>query len=242
MGFSWQEYWSGLPFPSPGDFGWKSIKGLPSWNSSRTRQEPVPLSGLEQEVGKILKLSCESTGRGLLVHYHKVILPHQNSNEFWHLPFMTGIPRKNEAKSTQLLEINVVQGEDELGIGHETFLPVHPAQCLPESDSGRQTTAGIHSATQSSDQLRLSLVSPSFPPRFLLMAQTDQFGFLNMYLFIWLPWVLVVTWKMGLQELSSLTRDQTQALCTASWILNHWTTRLVWPVWFFDRIMIICFP
>ena len=168
MGFSWQEYWSGLPFPSPGDLGWKSIKGLPSWNSSRTRQEPVPLSGLEQEVGKILKLSCESTGRGLLVHYHKVILPHQNSNEFCHLVFMTGIPRKNEARSTQLLEINVVQGEDELGIGHETFLPVPPAQCLPESDSGRQTTAGIHSATQSSGsdeaEFGLSFLPPMVPP------------------------------------------------------------------------------
>ena len=122
--------WVAIPFSR--GLGWKSTKGLPSWNSCRTRQEPVLLSKLEQQVGKILKLSCESTGRGLLVHYHKVILPHQNSNEFRHLVFMTGIPRKNEAKSTQLLGINVVQGEDELGIGHETSPPSSSSPVPPQ--------------------------------------------------------------------------------------------------------------
>jgi len=69
----------------------------------------------------------------LWVHWKRLArsLP-QNSNKFCHLVFMTGISRKNEAKSTQLLDINVVQGEDKLGISHETFPPSSSSPVPPQ--------------------------------------------------------------------------------------------------------------
>jgi len=41
MGFSRQEYWSGLPFPSPGDLPNPEIKpGSPAWQADALSSEP----------------------------------------------------------------------------------------------------------------------------------------------------------------------------------------------------------
>ena len=41
MGFSRQEYWSGLPFPSPGDLPNPGIKpGSPAWQADALSSEP----------------------------------------------------------------------------------------------------------------------------------------------------------------------------------------------------------
>ena len=41
MGFSWQEYWSGLPFPAPGDLSDPRIKpGSPAWQGDSLSSEP----------------------------------------------------------------------------------------------------------------------------------------------------------------------------------------------------------
>ena len=56
----------------------------------------------------------------------------------------------------------------------------------------------------------------------------------NIYLFVWLLQVFLVSWSSAVSYrhvnslavvLSSPRRDQTQILCIARWILNHWTTR-----------------
>ena len=44
MGFSRQEYWSGLPFPPPGDFPDQGIK--PHLHSLRCQTDSLPLSHL----------------------------------------------------------------------------------------------------------------------------------------------------------------------------------------------------
>ena len=42
MGFSWHEYWSGLPFPSPGDHPNSEIEPMsPAW-----QEDALPLSHL----------------------------------------------------------------------------------------------------------------------------------------------------------------------------------------------------
>ena len=43
MGFSWQEYWSGLPFPSPGGFPDPGIKPM-SLRSLALQADTLPLS------------------------------------------------------------------------------------------------------------------------------------------------------------------------------------------------------
>ena len=41
MGLSWQEYWSGLPFPSPGDLPDTGIKpASPAWQADSLPAEP----------------------------------------------------------------------------------------------------------------------------------------------------------------------------------------------------------
>ena len=41
MGFSWQEYWSGLPFPSPGDLSDPGIKpGSPALQADSLPSKP----------------------------------------------------------------------------------------------------------------------------------------------------------------------------------------------------------
>ena len=41
MGFSWQEYWSGLPFPSPGDLPDPGIEpGSPAFQADTLTSEP----------------------------------------------------------------------------------------------------------------------------------------------------------------------------------------------------------
>ena len=41
MGFSWQQYWSGLPFPSPGDLPDPGIKpGSPAFQADALTAEP----------------------------------------------------------------------------------------------------------------------------------------------------------------------------------------------------------
>ena len=47
MGFSRQEYWSGLPFPSPGDLPDPGIEpGSPALEADALTSEPESLSGL----------------------------------------------------------------------------------------------------------------------------------------------------------------------------------------------------
>ena len=49
MGFSRQEYWSGLPFPSPGDLPDPGIKPRsPAWEADTLTSEP-PLPGIKPE-------------------------------------------------------------------------------------------------------------------------------------------------------------------------------------------------
>ena len=44
MGFTWQEYWSGLPFPSPGDFPNPGIQPAAQALSPALQTGPLPLS------------------------------------------------------------------------------------------------------------------------------------------------------------------------------------------------------
>ena len=49
MKFSWQEYWSGLPFPSPGDLPDPGIRlGCPAFqaDSLQCGHKPLTMSGL----------------------------------------------------------------------------------------------------------------------------------------------------------------------------------------------------
>ena len=57
MGFSWQEYWSGLPFPSPGDLPNPGIKpGSPTWQANALTSAPpgMPLNTRIQSLKKPL--------------------------------------------------------------------------------------------------------------------------------------------------------------------------------------------
>ena len=47
MGFSWQEYWNGLPFPPPGDLPDPGIK-LTSPASSALQADSLPLNQLQR--------------------------------------------------------------------------------------------------------------------------------------------------------------------------------------------------
>jgi len=51
MGFSRQEYWSGLPFPSPGDLADPGIEPVSLASAGRffTTEPPVKLSTSEQD-------------------------------------------------------------------------------------------------------------------------------------------------------------------------------------------------
>ena len=54
MGFSRQEYWSGLPFPSPGDRPDPGIKpGSPAFQADALTSEP-PGKRTEEDLGSIL--------------------------------------------------------------------------------------------------------------------------------------------------------------------------------------------
>ena len=56
MGFSKQEYWSGLPFPFPGDLSDPGIKpGSPALQADALLSEP---QGNETEVDIFLEFSC----------------------------------------------------------------------------------------------------------------------------------------------------------------------------------------
>ena len=58
MGFSKQEYWSGLPFPSPGDLPNPGIKpGSPALQADALSSEP-PGKPHEAEVDVFLEFSC----------------------------------------------------------------------------------------------------------------------------------------------------------------------------------------
>ena len=56
MGFSWQEYWSGLPFPSPGDLPDPGIK-LRSPEAPDLQVHSLPLSyqGIPMSIGLTIK-------------------------------------------------------------------------------------------------------------------------------------------------------------------------------------------
>ena len=59
MGFSRQEYWSGLPFPSPGDLPNPGIEpGSPAWQADALSSEPS--GNTEEEVPNIFKLFLPS--------------------------------------------------------------------------------------------------------------------------------------------------------------------------------------
>ena len=52
MGFSRQEYWSGLPFPSPGDLLYPGIKpGSPAFQADALTSEPPGKLALMPELG-----------------------------------------------------------------------------------------------------------------------------------------------------------------------------------------------
>ena len=54
MGFSRQEYWSGLPFPSPGDLPNPGIEpGCPAWQADAFSSEPTGKPHEAVYVGKI---------------------------------------------------------------------------------------------------------------------------------------------------------------------------------------------
>ena len=60
MGFSRQEYWSGLPFPSPGELTNPGIEpGFPAWQADSLLSEPpakpksIPYPGLRQEAHRV---------------------------------------------------------------------------------------------------------------------------------------------------------------------------------------------
>ena len=60
MGFSRQEYWSGLPFPSPGDFLDPGIEpGSPVLHvHSLPTEPPGKLPDLKQQIKKKKKIHC----------------------------------------------------------------------------------------------------------------------------------------------------------------------------------------
>ena len=61
MGFSKQECWSGLPFPSPGDFPDPGIEpGSPALQADALPSEPpaIPLIGIYPEETKVEKDTC----------------------------------------------------------------------------------------------------------------------------------------------------------------------------------------
>ena len=80
MGFSRQEYWSGLPFPSPGDLPDPGIKpGFPALQADSLLSEPPqkPLGNLKNtEVGSLFLLQCifltQGWNQGLL-HYRWIL-------------------------------------------------------------------------------------------------------------------------------------------------------------------------
>ena len=56
MGFSWQEYWSGVPFPSPGDLPDPGIEpGSPALQADALPWEPLGMNCLP----KVLKTFLE---------------------------------------------------------------------------------------------------------------------------------------------------------------------------------------
>ena len=62
MGFSRQEYWSGLPFPSPGDLPYPGIEpGSPTLQADTLTSEPPgkPNCGIARERKKKRELSCK---------------------------------------------------------------------------------------------------------------------------------------------------------------------------------------
>ena len=63
MGFSRQGYWSGLPFPSPGDLPNLGIKpGSPAWQvDSLPSEPPRKLIQVQWEINELLNISSFST-------------------------------------------------------------------------------------------------------------------------------------------------------------------------------------
>ena len=55
MGLSWQEYWSGLPFPSPGDLPTQRLSLYPLW-LLHWQVDSLPLSYLGRQYGKFVLL------------------------------------------------------------------------------------------------------------------------------------------------------------------------------------------
>ena len=61
MGFSRQEYWSGLPFPSPGDLPNPGIEpGSPTWQADSLSSEPPGEPRREQNIPPPLPLTGKS--------------------------------------------------------------------------------------------------------------------------------------------------------------------------------------
>ena len=112
-----------------------------------------------------------------------------------------------------------------------------PADGVSESDVTEQLSA--HIRVISSALYIFWLVPNMVPAKPSVILKC----FLNIYLFIWLCYVLdreywishcsvllssYVAWSQlphVIQDLSSLTGDQTPITCIGKWILNHWTTR-----------------
>ena len=62
MGFSRQEYWSGLPFPSPGDLPSSGIKpGSPALQADALNSEPPGIPSLVKEMPLEIKLLLQTS-------------------------------------------------------------------------------------------------------------------------------------------------------------------------------------
>ena len=95
---------------------------------------------------------------------------------------------------------------------------------LPVSNWSRIQSQFVWLQTPCHNQLTIC------PPRNLALNAVHFVDFLSFFLFLTMP--------HGLRDVSSLTRDETRALCSGSIESHHWTTREVPMAAFFKSLII----
>ena len=74
MGFSRQEYWSGLPFPSPGDLPNPGIEpGSPALQTDALPSEPPgkPYTYIYSKLNHCCTLETNTTCKSIILHFFK---------------------------------------------------------------------------------------------------------------------------------------------------------------------------